>query len=370
VVKKSLCRASNGLFIRNLGYNRGAEGYVQPKFYLGRDESRALLANLRLEQLWNQVKKRWERDNEIAVFDEDRQEWIRHRESEQPVWDEVTLTIAQAIIKGEPTAHINPSTDLIELADDAEVMTCWVQQLQADFPIIKIELVNAELQRQGDEAWRSRGREFIEAGKNLVRGNSSQTFHQALDAYGVWIEQSFLTVEKKLTLWGQAQLRQVTFLKRCLADSPLNSLDSTQIEQIINTVRLRPMGQRGKPVSQEFTKNVLKRVRHFLRWLNKNPDFDWRKPTDLEFGQVRIPTTPQEKASRIKPAQVTTYSLEELQTLWDYATSFERLLMLLALNCGFGRAEIASLQVGEIFLNQRHPNALLSGYMSNNVNWL
>jgi hypothetical protein len=340
------------------------KGFTQPKFYLGRDLSKATLANLRLEQLWEQVKNRWVRDNEIPVFDEDRQEWIRHRESEQPIWDEVTLTIAQAIIKGETTAHIKPSADLLELADDAEVMTCWLQQLQSDFPMIRLELVDKELQHQGEETWRSMGRDFIEAGRKLLRGNSTQTFHQALDAYCVWIEQSYLTVERQLTPWGKAQLRQVTFIKRCLADLPLSTLDSTQIDQIINTVRLRPMGWNGKPVSKAWTKNVLKQVRHFLRWLNRSPDFDWRKPTDLEFGQVRIPTTSQERASRIKPAQVTTYSHEELQTLWECATSFQRLLMLLALNCGFGRAEIASLEAGEIFLHAKHPYERLLGINS------
>ncbi|MFL5243461.1 MAG: hypothetical protein ACJ8FY_15250 [Gemmataceae bacterium] len=362
MAKQSLCRASNGLFVRNLGYKQGPKGFAQPKFYLGRDPRKANLANLRLEQLWYQVKKRWQRENETPVFDEDRQEWIRHRESEQPVWDTVTLTIAEAIIKGETVAHIEPPANLMELAEDAEVMTSWLQDIQSDFPIIKLELADKELQRRGDETWQSRGRELIEAGRNLLKANTAQTFYQALDAYCVWIEQTFLTVEKQLTLWGKAQLGQVAF--RCLADLPLNDLDSTQIEQIINTLRLRPMREDGKPVSQEWTKNVLKRVRHFLRWLNKNPDFDWRKPTDLEYGQVRIPTTPQEKASRIKPAQVTTYSLEELQTLWENATSFQRLLMLLALNCGFGRAEIASLVVSEIFLHEKHPHERLLGISS------
>jgi len=64
--EKELCRASNGLFVRNLGWKQTPAGYAQHKFYLGRDESKAMLAGLKLEQLWGQVEKRWERDNRYS----------------------------------------------------------------------------------------------------------------------------------------------------------------------------------------------------------------------------------------------------------------------------------------------------------------
>lgn len=57
--KKSLCRASNGLFVRNIGWKQTPSGYSQHKFYLGRDEQKAMLASLRLEQLWDQVTEFW-----------------------------------------------------------------------------------------------------------------------------------------------------------------------------------------------------------------------------------------------------------------------------------------------------------------------
>jgi hypothetical protein len=65
---------------------------------------------------------------------------------------------------------------------------------------------------------------------------------------------------------------------------------------------------------------------------------------------VRIPLTPAELAARYTPQQVETYTVEELVTLWAYAMPQERLLMLLALNCGFGQREIGTLQVGQVFL--------------------
>ncbi len=60
--KKDLGQASNGLYFRNLGWKQTPSGCTQQKFYLGRDESKAKLANMRLEQLWQQIVRRWERD--------------------------------------------------------------------------------------------------------------------------------------------------------------------------------------------------------------------------------------------------------------------------------------------------------------------
>src|SRR5690606_30636649 len=52
--------------------------------------------------------------------------------------------------------------------------------------------------------------------------------------------------------------------------------------------------------------------------------------------------------------QVDTFSLKELRLLMRYASPMERVWILLALDCGFGRAEVSSLLVGEVFLHQAH----------------
>ena len=66
--KKALCRASRGLYVRNLGWKRTPDGYAQHKFYLGRDEAKATFASLRLEQLRDQVNRRWERENKTELW--------------------------------------------------------------------------------------------------------------------------------------------------------------------------------------------------------------------------------------------------------------------------------------------------------------
>ena len=67
-IKKTLCRAASGAFVRNIGWKRTASGYSQHKFHLGRDEVKATLANLRVEQLWREVAGRWERYDPKHAF--------------------------------------------------------------------------------------------------------------------------------------------------------------------------------------------------------------------------------------------------------------------------------------------------------------
>jgi hypothetical protein len=95
-IKKELCRSHRGMFVRNLGWKATPTGaYRQHTFYLGRDASRPQLASLRLEQLWQHICKRRERDKAYELNATDR-----------PVWDEVTLTIAEAVRNGDAVARV------------------------------------------------------------------------------------------------------------------------------------------------------------------------------------------------------------------------------------------------------------------------
>jgi integrase len=136
-------------------------------------------------------------------------------------------------------------------------------------------------------------------------------------------------------------------------------------------LRLRPNGKHGKPVSVSWTQNCIKQLRQFLKWLNRSPEFAWKRPTDLELPRIHIPLTAEEKSARGRSLQVQTYTLEELRLLWEHASPFRRLLLLLALNCGFGRAEIASLELGEVLLGQKHPHEREVGYSSSaETSWI
>src|SRR5262249_424945 len=127
--KKALCRASNGLYVRNLGWKQTPSGYPQHKFYLGRDGPQATLGSLRLEQLWEQASHRWQRENETELYPTDR-----------PVWDEVALALAEAVRNGEAVARIPLPLPFSAMIPESPLLGDWLHRLQTDITVVKIEL--------------------------------------------------------------------------------------------------------------------------------------------------------------------------------------------------------------------------------------
>jgi hypothetical protein len=347
-IKKDMCRGSNGLFVRNLGWKVTPKGgYVQHKFYLGRDEPRARLANLRLEQLWDEVSQRWEREKEIALYPTDR-----------PVWDEITLPIAEAVRNGDAVARISLPVPFSAMVPESPLIGDWLDKLQSDITVVKIEVRDETVQQHSEAFLKRQGQRLLEMGQRMLHKQAGgETLHAALDRYSTWIKARYVNHEKKPTAWAGTQGRQIAFLRQHLPDCPLLDLGAERIEELIDVIRLRPQTRAGTPVSVSWTQNCLKQFRNLLRWLNRSPEFAWRRPVDLELARVHIPTTSAEKSARARSSQVETYTLEELGTLWKHAGPFNRLLLLLGLNCGFGRAEIASLEMAEVFVRCQHPHA-------------
>jgi hypothetical protein len=386
--KKELGRDSKGRYFRNLGWKKTETGYTQQKFYLGHDESKAKLANLRLEQLWQQISRRWERDighppandgniplpkvisdpgeaapgklQPATTFKIVVSIGFRKGElnGDRPVWDKVTLAIADAFRNGEAVAHIPIPHDLAILPPEHPMVWDWLDRLRSDISGIKIELQDEVGQRLSDQQLQQHGQRLVDKGRHmLLKKAGGQTLHAALDAFSKWVETKFIDIDSnKLTQWGGTQTRIATFLKRHLPNCGLQELDAQRVEDLLDIIKNRPPTEEGNPISVAWAKSCIKLFRSFLRWLNRTPEFDWKRPPDLETMQIRIPLTKQEKSNQVRPAQVDTYTPAELKTLWEYASPFQRLLMLLALNGGFGRAEVASLEIHEILLRKKHPH--------------
>lgn len=384
--KLDLCRASNGQFVRNLGWQRSATGYSQHKFYLGRDEATAKVASLRLEQVWTQVAKRWERERatellfrspdwqlqDVAVRGRSHVALTAHGvgkpvatllAEERPVWDELTLEIAGAVRRGESLVKVSPPLPNGTATKVGPFSASdWLATLQDDITVIRIELVDDAMQRKFDEGQQREAHQHIEHGRKLLHKKAGgETLHVAFTAYKKWIGTRFVDAEKRPTDWGNGQTRMIEFIQCYLPNCTLAEMGTQRIEEHLDIIRLRPQNRlrskdrKGKQISAIYAKSCIKQYRSFLRWLNRSEEFGWKRPADLEIDQVRIPLTPQEKSASVRSSQVKTYTPEELKTCWEYASPFQRLLMLLGLNCGFGRAEIASLEMDELLLNQKHP---------------
>ena len=188
------------------------------------------------------------------------------------------------------------------------------------------------------------------------------TLHEAFDAYVAWLKKECAVApasngdEPKLSPWGYAQLKNVNRLKERHTDMPLSALNQAACEDMIRFWRLRPK-VKGKDtaIAPKTAQHHIKQLKRFLNWLHRSQDFAWRRPEDFDLIETRVEVPAHERARRLSPLQVATFDVDELRLLNEYATPLERALLLLGLNCGFNKAEIGTLTVGEIVLRQRHP---------------
>jgi integrase len=229
-----------------------------------------------------------------------------------------------------------------------------LRRLQEDFSMVRLVLADEEEQRQGEAVLESQAQELMEEVRSLIKRNTSQTLHAALDAFGAYLRQRYTDHDDRLSLTGQVATKEIPLLKRHIEDMPLCNLDNDAVERWIGYWAKRPMTKRRKPAAVKTCTNIIKRIRMFVRWLHRAKEWDWRKPEDYEVLPVKIKANQSELARRAAGDQVATYTDAELALLWKHAKPKERLLLLLGLNCGFGIAEVASLQRGEIHLDKPH----------------
>jgi hypothetical protein len=343
-------RAASGLFFLNVGYTASGS---QKKFYLGRDERKAVTAKAQLERLWGAVLVRFERQKGIIRLRHQDGSRTTEGPAEWAVWDDVTLAIARAIIDERAIAYVAAPT-----TTTAGRMG-WLKQLREDVPFIRIDLDDADAAEQVVECAEARASELRASARELARSVGNQTMHPALLAYRKYVEEKY-TEHGTLSAWGTTQTGIVDFLVKHLPDLPLEKLDMLGIESCLDVIRKRPLAvtrsaKGQKPISIKYATNAIKQFRNFIRWLHRSSEWEWEKPRDYEVLPVRVVKTEAER--RGNHAQVKTYSIDELVTIWKYATPRVRAMMALALNCAFGGGEIATLLAEEALIDQRHPYA-------------
>lgn len=183
----------------------------------------------------------------------------------------------------------------------------------------------------------------------------SASLYRAFKSYQVYLEKEYFRHETgHVSLWGQTQIRQIKNLKSHHPDRLLSVLDGDAVGELIGYWRRRPCKIGTKdPMTAKSASNYLGTLMRFLSWLHTSSEFQWEKPFAFSDYDTRIRRLPTDHV-RKSIEQVDTFSLDELRLLMRYGQPFERLLLVLSLNCGFGRAEISSLLVGEVQLFQGH----------------
>ena len=355
---------ATGNFERLIGWKWNSQGhkYIQHKFYLGKDLAKAQLANRRLEELWEHIEK---------DFRPGPPPWDR------PLWYDVALMIGKAISKGQMQVTIAPRS-----TDNPPAYACYLHQIAAAFPMVSIVPADPKLYQDGADLETQCVENQIAKIKNQaalfgrlpvgspILGASDVMLHAAFDAHIEHIHKSVLTPavegETQVTsLYGYTQVRNVERLKERHSDMPLSQVGHNTIQAMIDVWRARPSVKgTTRPIAVKTATEHIKQLKRFFKWLHRNDNFDWRKPEDFDSFECSVKSSAGERAAKLNPLQVATFTVDELCLLYKYATPFERTLLLLGMNCGFGAAEISTLLMGEVCLHKPHQYADALGFQS------
>src|SRR5207302_945708 len=179
-MKGKLTRDASGQYRRDLGWKPGRNGgYVQHRFYLGRDLKRAQRLVHRLEALWDQIEARWEQNPDL-------------RQGERPVWNEYTLAMAKGIV--DEAKEIRVPLPLLFPGENktinVESFGLWFWKLIQDFPGLNLTVDDERLK---ENLANLRARYEVKAERLEPVCKSGQTLHEALDAYEAWLHGRHLT---------------------------------------------------------------------------------------------------------------------------------------------------------------------------------
>ena len=332
MAKKGLGTSERGEPKADVGFKKTEKGFAQHRFYLGTDKVQAGLRKARLLTLWACVEERWKRRVDEGRIAEDR-----------PLWDGTTLLIAKEIAKGAVKVVLPKVEDDFR---QPEEIAGWLREMQDDFPVVTLALEDAEAQAEGDAAWNETARRHMDAGKRILRKKSPLMLFKALDMYSEWIKaqaKSRVVGTDIMKPGAKRELNYINLTKRQPLDMNLADLGANGLDKIQDYWEGRPKSAKQELMAIDTCRDLIKTFRRFARWMHREDSIAWRLPQDHVFRKMRLERTSIEEAARANPEQIKRYKIEQISILFEYANPYQRLLLLLGLNCGFGRSEIHHL---------------------------
>lgn len=187
-----------------------------------------------------------------------------------------------------------------------------------------------------------------------------KTFFQALDELKS-AEEERLEANEIRPVTYRAAADRIAALKHYLAkyDEPLRHFDHAKLLALKRTFTARPVTKRGTPMSLQTVENMLSALSWVFDWARRkeywHPKPDWENVFALSKAQQANITTKEDRKPKKKH-----YNVEELQVVWHLATPKLRLMILIAVNCGWTQTQIANMEVdwlvekdGEHFIDGR-----------------
>ena len=195
----------------------------------------------------------------------------------------------------------------------------------------------------------------------------TRTFFSALQAY----RERLKSVGKRdsagnLTTRVRKQKDRIRYIEEHQEkDFPLWQLDYARLDEITAYWVNRPTTRKGNRCSRDHARDMLKDWWAFLRWLDKNTQWQWHLPDraeDLKRPPVRLPEddTSEPFSTINKP----TYTPEELAIIATHADAFGRTLIAVCVNCAFGASEVGQWPTRLYSLHKAHPHATGIGFRS------
>lgn len=326
----------------------------QHTFRLGKYEQQAKARNHRLEQLWAVVEERWRRDTSKG-------------KSAVPLWDADTLAIGSAVAQGldRATLRLPPGSDPVAFV-----------AYYADFNhVIPVTVDNQDALSAGADQWRQqydRQAEFVRGQTAALEQDrrftnailskvgaapvlSGATIHAALDRYAEHVKAKYQGKDRPVQL-------SVRLLREHAEDFDLSALDGDKIETWLRYWSARPASKdatkpAGTPLAATTCRNTLTHLRAFLRWLARSSVFSAALPTGYANHVVSFPrqrivcNLPSDRAKNRTRRH---WTRAELATLYRYAKPYDRALMIVALNVGAAKSELANLIPEEIVRRKSH----------------
>lgn len=347
--RKTWKPGKDGQFTRQIGWRHTRSGKLgQVKFRLGSDQREARRREMMLVQIW---------------------ELAQQQANAEPVtWPDVLLQVAKQIARdGRATL---PKRD----GDPNSLYFHQVTRLIERLPGIPLRPADEAAYRQAAEKDAKSMTEFVtsyERTSDLFRGRLRQSLakrvgnfpstpeatgprlHQALREHIAWLKAEYSDAEGVITLSGKVKTKQVETLLDRHDDIPLATLDHDTLDAMLRYWRKRP-NRKGseRQVAVKTAEHQIAALKFFVRWLSRSGKYDWKKPESFDEIRTRVNGPSKSVRPQVTPDDI--FTLEELILLNRFATPLERCLLLLGINCGFARAEIASLTVGEVSLRTAH----------------
>ncbi len=182
------------------------------------------------------------------------------------------------------------------------------------------------------------------------------TFHEVVNAYRSMIERDGQRLADGSLKHSQRNRLQIAArFKEHHPDFPLYELTFDKCKEFVDYWRNRPMTRRKGRFKKDSARHHVNELFSFFRWLDYSDMFQWEMPRGVLTIKRKVVRLETDQKKSVVSKQV--YSPSELAVIAKHATQWERLALVVGLNCAMGAAELGRLTTECLLLDHQHEYA-------------